>query len=175
MAITDSLTGLYNRRYFYLILDNEIERAKRYQSPLSLIMMDIDHFKLYNDTYGHISGDDCLKSIALVISNAAHRPADVAARYGGEEYMILLPQGNVETSMKIAESIRERVAQLTIELEDERVLRTTISIGISETNSLVDSNIETAINKADNALYEAKRSGKNKVCSYAESYEREES
>ena len=166
LAATDPMTKLYNRRYFATISDKIFTEAKLGGNNIVLIMLDIDNFKKISDTYGHHIGDKVIISVAEILKERT-RKSDIVCRYGGEEYMILLPQGTIEISMKIAENIRELVEQLTIELEHERVLSTTISIGISETNTLVDSNIEIAINKADNALYEAKRSGKNKVLVYS--------
>jgi len=118
MAITDSLTGLYNRRYFYLILGNEIERAKRYQSPLSLIMIDIDHFKLVNDKFGHLAGDEVLHSVSE-ISKKLLRQADSMFRFGGEEFVILMPETNQKEALNVAERIRSAVEESTIKFSKD--------------------------------------------------------
>jgi diguanylate cyclase (GGDEF)-like protein/PAS domain S-box-containing protein len=165
MAITDSLTGLYNRRYFYMILENEIERAKRYQISLSLIMLDIDHFKRVNDQLGHLAGDEVLASFAEVCKNQL-RQVDVMFRYGGEEFMILLPESNKEDAMNAAERIRSAITETVFETKKGNVSITT-SIGVSEygedhpgPNEFVES--------ADKAMYASKDAGRNCVRFFSE-------
>lgn len=165
MAITDSLTGLYNRRYFYMILENEIERVKRYHISLSLIMLDIDHFKLVNDQLGHLAGDKVLASYADVCRSQL-RQSDVMFRYGGEEFMILLPESNKEDAMNAAERIRSAVAQTVFETKKGNVSITT-SIGVSEygedhpdPNEFVES--------VDKAMYASKEAGRNCVKYFSE-------
>ena len=165
MAITDSLTGLYNRRYFYMILDNEIERAKRYQVSLSLMMLDIDHFKRVNDQLGHLAGDEVLASFADVCRSKL-RQTDIMFRYGGEEFMILLPESNKEDTMNAAERIRSAIEEAVIETTKGKVTIAT-SIGVSEygedhpePNEFVES--------ADKALYASKDAGRNCVKFFSE-------
>ena len=165
MAITDSLTGLYNRRYFYLILDNEIERAKRYQSPLSLIMIDIDHFKLVNDKFGHLAGDEVLHSISG-ISKKLLRQIDNMFRYGGEEFMIILPETNQEEALNVAERIRSTIAETAIQIKKGSV-KLTISIGVSEYGENHPAPNEF-IEIVDKAMYDAKKAGRNCVRVFSE-------
>ncbi len=170
LASIDPMTKLYNRRYFAEIAEEMFDVNKRKHNNISLILLDIDNFKNINDIYGHHIGDDVIISIANILMENT-RKEDIVCRYGGEEYIIILPDISLESSMKIAENIRELVEEMIIELPSEKELRVTTSIGVAMANMIVDNDIEIVINKADNAMYEAKRSGKNKVCSYAESYE----
>jgi len=170
LASMDSMTQLYNRRYFSEISEELFEINKRVHKNFSLIMLDIDNFKNVNDTYGHHIGDEVIITIAKILRENT-RKSDVVCRFGGEEYIILLPETTSEISMDIAENIRELVEQLVIKLSRDKELRVTISMGVSMVNTLLDSDVELAINKADNALYEAKRSGKNRVCQYTENYQ----
>ena len=160
MAITDSLTGLYNRRYFYMVLDNEIERTKRYQYPLSLIMMDIDHFKLVNDEFGHLAGDEVLESVAQICKNPL-RQSDTIFRYGGEEFMILLPGTNQEEAMHVAERIRSTIAETRFKVNKGEV-RITTSMGVSE-YSEEHPTANEFIESADRTMYAAKAAGRNCV------------
>ena len=165
MAITDSLTGLYNRRYFYLILDNEIERAKRYQSPLSLIIIDIDHFKLVNDKFGHLAGDEVLHSVSG-ISKKLLRQIDNMFRYGGEEFMIILPETNQEEALNVAERIRSTIAETAIQIKKGSV-KLTVSIGVSEYGENHPAPNEF-IEIVDKAMYDAKKAGRNCVRVFSE-------
>jgi len=160
MAITDSLTGLYNRRYFYMVLDNEFERAKRYQTPLSLIMIDIDHFKKVNDKFGHLVGDDVLRSISEICMKLL-RQSDNMFRYGGEEFMIILPVTKQEEAFNVAERIRNTIEEAVIKTKKGNV-KTTLSIGVSEYG---ESHSEPSgfIESADRTMYEAKKAGRNCV------------
>ena len=167
LASIDPMTKLYNRRYFSEISEEMFDENKRKHTNVSLILLDIDNFKSINDIYGHHIGDDVIISIANILMDNT-RSEDIVCRYGGEEYIILLPNTDLESSMKIAEKIRELVEEMVIKLPQEKRLRVTISIGVSMANMIVDNDIEIAINKADNAMYEAKRSGKNKVVAYKE-------
>ncbi len=153
LAVRDGLTGLFNRRYFNELINLEMNRVKRSPGALSLLMLDIDNFKNYNDTKGHPAGDELLKSIAKVFRDSV-REVDIICRYGGEEFIIMLPQTEKKGAQIIAERIR---------LQSELFLPTTVSIGIA--SFPVDAQeIEQLIEKADNALYKAKNSGKNKCC-----------
>ncbi len=162
LSITDGLTGLYNHRYFYKRLAEEIERAKRYDRRLSLIMADIDNFKLYNDTHGHQKGDVVLKGVAECIKNTI-RMNDVPARYGGEEFAIILPETGKDTAVKVADRIRHEVERRSFPGEASQpggVL--TISLGVA---TFPDDGItvDELVKRADEALYMAKRNGRNRV------------
>jgi len=165
MAITDSLTGLYNRRYFYMVLDNEFERAKRYQTPLSLIMIDIDHFKKVNDKFGHLVGDDVLRSMSEICMKLL-RQSDNMFRYGGEEFMIILPGTKQEEAFNVAERIRIIIEEAVIKTKKGNV-KTTLSIGVSEYG---ESHSEPSefIESADRTMYEAKKAGRNCVRVFSE-------
>jgi len=165
MAITDSLTGLYNRRYFYMILDNEIERAKRYQTPLSLIMIDIDHFKAINDKFGHLVGDDVLRSMSEICKKLL-RQTDNMFRYGGEEFMIILPVTKQEEALNVAERIRSTIEDTVIKTKKGSV-KITISIGVSEYGENHSAPNEF-IESADKTMYEAKKAGRNCVRVFSE-------
>jgi len=171
LAITDSLTNTFNRRHFLTLANREYERACRYQRPLSVIMMDLDHFKEINDTYGHIVGDQVLQAITKTCKDNL-REIDIIGRYGGEEFTILLPetpgQTHSQTDMKIitsAETVSERlrhVIETTSIISLNHVINITVSIGIADLSTNCK-NIETLINYADQALYQAKRKGRNQV------------
>ena len=165
MAITDSQTGLYNRRYFYMVLDNEIERAKRYQSPLSLIMMDIDHFKLVNDKFGHLAGDEVLRSISGM-SKKLLRHIDSMFRFGGEEFIFILPETSQEEALHVAERIRSTIAEAAIKIKKGNV-KLTVSIGVSEYGENHSAPNEF-IESVDRTMYEAKKAGRNCVSGFNE-------
>jgi len=160
LAITDGLTNLYNRRYFYMVLENEIERSRRYETPLSLIMMDIDHFKLVNDQYGHLAGDDVLESIAKLCKNLL-RQTDEMFRYGGEEFTVLLPETNADLAVRVAERIRKTIAETTFKINDHHI-RITVSLGVTQFDSDLSGPNEF-IDAVDKALYTAKDAGRNCV------------
>ena len=167
MALVDGLTGISNRRLFDKTLKNELKRAKREKSILSLIMIDIDNFKEYNDTYGHQQGDECLKEVASVLDENAKRAADFAARYGGEEFAVILPDTAEDGALKIAEDIRKEIIDLKMEHQNSPIAdHVTISLGVSSIKAAkkIDQElINSFIDKADQALYQAKESGKNKT------------
>ena len=161
-AESDSLTGLVNHGKFQGILDEEFRRARRYKGNLSLIFMDIDNFKEYNDTLGHQAGDRVLVKIADILNKNA-RKLDIAARYGGEEFAIILPQTNKSEAKKVAERIRKAVAKDKFEYKGKAwPAALTVSIGVAAYSATVKSK-EVLIKKADKALYRAKKTGKNKV------------
>jgi len=165
LASTDPMTKLYNRRYFSNISQNLLDLAKREKQKLSLMMLDIDDFKHINDSYGHDVGDKVIISVAEIL--LVHtRKSDVVCRFGGEEFIILLPQTNNDNLIHLAENIRKYVQNESIVLDTDNVLNVTVSIGVSNINIALDENIEQSIKRADTALYEAKRSGKNKVIVY---------
>lgn len=160
----DSLTEVYNRRYFNEFLAREWERAKREKKPLSLIMIDVDCFKLYNDNYGHLLGDQALQLVAKSLSKLVHRPADLVARYGGEEFAVVLPYTNLEGAIHVATNITQEIAQLAIPHDYSYVSKyLTLSMGISCLIPNAEQSLETLIHQADCALYQAKRKGRNQI------------
>jgi diguanylate cyclase (GGDEF)-like protein len=163
MALEDSLTGVANRRQFDATLSNEYNRARRERQSLALLMLDVDHFKKYNDSYGHPAGDVCLKKIGKVIQ--MNRPGDLSARYGGEEFAILLPHTDLWGAINVGEKICQDVRDLQIPHNGNPVGIVTISIGVHavmpESN---ESNLIDLISVADKALYTAKARGRNQVC-----------
>lgn len=166
-AMTDGLTGLANRRSLDELLNIEFYRLKRSAEQLSLIMIDIDYFKKFNDKYGHLKGDDCLRLVASTIKTVVERAPDFAARYGGEEFLVVLPNTNTTGALLIAERIRSSVEALKIEHEDSSVNQyVTISLGVATVNPSMLANPEQAIEFADKALYNAKSKGRNCVDSF---------
>ena len=160
----DGLTQLANRRCFDEYLEQEWQRLGREQLPLSLIMCDIDFFKNYNDTYGHVTGDDCLRKVSGVIKESVRRPADLAARYGGEEFVLVLPNTDIEGAVSIAESIRHQLSDLAIPHEDSPVSQfVTLSLGVTCLTPKVDSNPSVLLTAADYALYRAKELGRDQT------------
>jgi len=160
----DGLTGLANRQSFDECMDREWRRATREQRSISLIMVDIDHFKLYNDNYGHQGGDDCLKKVALVIAGSVKRPADLAARYGGEEFMVVLPGTEMQGAIDIAEKLRIAVEVLVVpHAYSATASVVTVSIGVSSLVPEQGMDPSRLIKKVDMALYAAKGGGRNRV------------
>lgn len=153
----DQLTGLYNRQKFHSIFSKELNRTKRYKHDLSLIIFDIDFFKIINDTCGHETGDKVLRDVALV-TNETVRQSDSVVRWGGEEFIVLLPETNLDSAMLVATKIKETLEERELDYIDSKV---TASFGVTQLND--DDNENTFINRADQALYEAKRSGRNRV------------
>ncbi len=160
-AHTDQLTGLNNRTSFSQSLQHEWDLAKRYNAPFSLLMLDIDHFKKINDTYGHIAGDEALKTVAKTIKETI-RDSDVAFRYGGEEFVVLLNNTSEPGASLLAERIRQNIANLVIAVEGS-TLSLTISLGTAILGE--SENGEELLQRADEALYQAKNSGRNRVFS----------
>jgi diguanylate cyclase (GGDEF)-like protein len=165
LARTDGLTGLNNRRTLGDVLDKEWRKAKRTHSVLSLLFVDVDRFKAYNDTYGHQAGDDALAAVAKCIGENICRPGDSAARYGGEEFVVVLPDTTAAGATAIAEKIRTAISDLAIEHAGSEFGRVTASIGAVSTIPEGDSDATTVIRAADEALYYAKARGRNKVAS----------
>jgi len=160
----DGLTGITNRRYFDEHLKVEWQRAYEDSSLLGLIIIDVDHFKLYNDNYGHLAGDDCLKRVADCISKSLKRSTDFVSRYGGEEFAVILPGANFSSAMRIAENIRKDVESLKIPHElSEASDYVTVSLGASSIMPIKESSPEELIKKADKALYRAKENGRNRA------------
>ena len=161
-ARTDTLTGLFNHREFQHRLEQEIERFRRYRRPLSLLMLDIDHFKAVNDTYGHPAGDEVLRTLAVLIRQAL-RPADQPARYGGEEFAVILPETPTASAHALAERLRSAIAAAPVALGTGATLDLTVSIGVAGCPE--DANTGPAlVAAADRALYAAKNAGRNCVC-----------
>ncbi len=157
LSIRDSLTGLFNRRHFFHTLKHEKERAKRQNRALSLILIDIDNFKQYNDTFGHLEGDKALDKLARILKSSLRQSVDSAYRYGGDEFASLLIETTIQQAIQIAERIR-------ISYEGEKLGSTTLSLGITEYKPHFD--IETFLKETDGVLYKAKRSGGNQVIPY---------
>ena len=160
LARTDSLTGIANRRHLFETGAHELSRAQRFGHALSALMLDIDHFKAVNDTYGHASGDDVLRAIARCCLKVT-RDIDIVARYGGEEFVILLPETDLEGASNLAERLRERVAQTVTETE-RGPIRVTASVGVA-TLEPESNELSSLLSYADSALYEAKQAGRNRV------------
>lgn len=163
MATRDGLTNLYNRRYFVQCVDREIERAKRYEHPLSLVLFDIDHFKRINDTHGHVQGDEVLRTLAALVRESC-RDQDVAGRVGGEEFAVLLPETGREQAAVMAERLRQAVEDLEVRVAGGEVIRFTISIGVISSDPAVDDmDFQTLFTRVDARMYQAKEGGRNRV------------
>jgi diguanylate cyclase (GGDEF)-like protein len=158
LSLTDSLTGLHNRRYLDLFMPEEVERSRRNKYSLSVIMLDLDHFKSYNDTYGHPAGDQALQVVAQCLRQAARRSVDAIMRYGGEEFILVLPETGADGVYTVAENIRKLVATST---GFKRT--TTVSLGVTTMRG-TECDTDSLIHQADTALYQAKKSGRNRVC-----------
>ena len=166
LAITDGLTGAFNHRYFYERLALEVERSRRNQLPLSLLMIDVDLFKGFNDRYGHLAGDEALRRVADLI-RTDRRANDVVARYGGEEFTVVLPDTAREAAVNVAEQIRRRV-ETTRFPAGEQSEKVTISIGVAACPADAQ-DVGTFVHAADLALYQAKGGGRNQVAAYDDS------
>jgi len=161
ISVTDGLTGLYNHKEFYRLLGTELERSKRYGTGISLLMIDVDNFKVFNDSYGHIAGDDALKKIVMAIKGAV-RKIDISSRYGGEEFTVILPETDKPGAIVLAERIKSAVGSINFSpVEDERV-HLTVSIGICSCRG--ELTIDQIVSRADSAAYLAKHKGKNMIC-----------
>jgi diguanylate cyclase (GGDEF)-like protein len=163
LSHTDGLTGIANRRYFDEVLAREWDRAKRSQRPISLIMLDVDWFKLFNDHYGHQAGDDCLKAIAQVLKTYVQRANELPARYGGEEFVVILAETDIKQAAAVAESLRAKVEALAIAHQHSPLARVTISLGVACVIPDMDTDAVALIKRADDALYKAKEKGRNQV------------
>jgi len=160
--IIDDLTKIANRRHFDEVLEKEWLRAKRLRTPLALLMIDIDFFKQYNDTFGHLKGDECLKQIATVLSYNLNRPGDFVARYGGEEFCILIPETDLDGAITFAEKVHSAIIELKIDNPGSEVSKyLTISIGIASIVPKHDDSYMDLIYTSDKALYKAKADGRN--------------
>jgi diguanylate cyclase (GGDEF)-like protein len=165
LVFLDGLSGVFNRRYFDQQLGVEWARSTRSSSPLSAIMLDVDHFKLFNDHYGHQAGDDCLRQIAVTLKTCLKRPGDLVARYGGEEFACILPDTSFNDAMSLANELERKVRALSIAHAHSSVTGViTVSVGVA--TRTVDSTEDAAalIGLADAQLYDAKQSGRGRVC-----------
>ncbi|QOL27220.1 diguanylate cyclase [Thalassotalea sp. LPB0316] len=159
---TDELTSLYNRRFYDQKILAEFRRSKRNLTPLSLLLIDIDHFKQVNDNFGHLGGDKSLIAVASLIKLTTQRSTDIACRYGGEEFCIILPETDEQGAMAIAEKLRKQVEEHPITLAENEI-NLTISCGISTYRQESFATVETLFSCADKALYRAKNEGRNQV------------
>lgn len=161
LAVTDGLTGLCNHRHFYDELHREMARARRQRSPLSLLMLDIDHFKEFNDTFGHIQGDQVLRTVAGILRETA-RDMDVVARYGGEEFAVILPDTSPAQARHVAERIRQQIAHTPF----RGGASITVSVGVAGLDASQEppESPPDLVRRADQALYRAKQTGRNRVC-----------
>ncbi len=163
-AITDGLTKLYNSRHFFEQLEIEIARYNRYGHPLSLLLLDIDYFKKYNDSYGHLEGDQALVRIGQIIQDCL-RKMDLAFRYGGEEFAVILPETSLQNTEVVAERLRKAVAAETFTPQDGRTVTLTISVGAAQ--YVRDEELTSFVKRADNALFASKESGRNQITAIA--------
>lgn len=165
LSVTDEKTGMYNSRYFQQKITDEYERMKRgHMDALSLIVIDVDHFKRFNDTYGHQTGDLVLKMVADVTKRTV-RKIDVPCRFGGEEFMVILPATGEQGAWKLAERIREAIAELKVPVKGDKEVGVTVSIGV-RTHRPADSTVGMFIHEADEAMYRAKQTGRNRTCAF---------
>jgi len=156
------LTGLYNRRHFFDVAQTELERSRRYHHSMSIIILDVDHFKRVNDSFGHMVGDEVLRSQART-SLASLRKVDIMGRYGGEEFVVMLPETNLTSACVMAERLRSQVVSMRVG-SDRGVVSITISIGVAGFDGKTEIDLDTLLNRADQALYRAKGSGRNRYC-----------
>lgn len=164
LAITDQITGLYNRHYFFSVVQHIFEEARRYKLPLCCFMLDADHFKSLNDNYGHPFGDSVLRGIADRLRRATRR-SDILARYGGEEFILAAPSTDLKTAAMLAERLRSCIQQ-EVFVQDATMVRVTISVGYAGTESTHAEAFDDLLRAADKALYAAKLSGRNRVLAY---------
>ena len=163
LAVRDSLTGLFLRRHLLDNLSQEINRQARRKRPLSFIMIDLDHFKKYNDTFGHTAGDIVLRTVGLVLDNMFSDPGNFVCRYGGEEFSVLLPDCSKKEAVKIADDLRKKIEKQSVILRRKKT-KITASMGVATFPE--DAQIkDDLIQQADAALYKAKKKGRNRVCS----------
>jgi len=167
LAQQDGLTGLANRRKFDEVLDASMQLARRSALPLAIILIDVDYFKKFNDLYGHVAGDECLRRVGKVIKDCERRSCDLAARYGGEEFVVLLPDTDLAGALVVAEAIRKAIRALKIEHIGNTAGVVTISAGVDVVTNLTDQiSADMLVSAADKALYEAKASGRDKIHFY---------
>jgi len=158
LAITDDLTKLFNSRHFYNQIEQEVSRYNRYKRPFSILLIDVDHFKHFNDTYGHLEGDRILRRVARLITSCM-RTMDTAYRYGGEEFTVLLPETTCDAALTVAERIKESVCNESLDYINNA--RVTVSIGATEYSDL--DTVSDLVKRADRAMYIAKQKGRNRI------------
>jgi len=163
LSMTDGLTGIANRRLFDELLVREWRRCERLDKPMSIVMVDVDYFKKYNDRYGHQAGDDCLKAVAKEVGRAAPRASDLAARYGGEEFAMILGETDEDGARWVANRIRQHVSAMKVAHEDSPHQFVTVSCGVSSIVPAEELAVERLVKSADNALYLAKKQGRDSV------------
>jgi diguanylate cyclase (GGDEF)-like protein len=163
LSLSDALTGIGNRRCFDDFLDREWRRAARERTSLALVMCDVDFFKKYNDRYGHPAGDEVLKAVGQALGTTVKRPTDLATRYGGEEFALLLPDTTPEGALHLAEQARAAVAALGILHEESHHQHVSLSLGVAIIQPTPGSNAALLVQAADRALYQAKEAGRNQV------------
>jgi|GEM_PF-5836416 len=170
LSSLDPLTNLSNRRYFNERFDNEWKRAQRSKSSIGLLLIDIDHFKAFNDCYGHLRGDECLQQVSQALRDAVRRPADMVARYGGEEFIILLPNTEMSGACVVAEVVRKRILDLNIEapFPSFQGAPLTVSVGVAAGFPQPSLSTSELLDHADQALYSAKEAGRNQVACYTD-------
>jgi len=162
----DGLTGLSNRRYLDKYLRVEVARSIRNKHDLAVILCDVDHFKKYNDTYGHLKGDDCLKVVARALNSVCKRSTDLVARYGGEEFCAVLPDTSLDNAALVAEAMRAKVNALNLEHSASELKHVTVSMGVFSAVPETKTDAESVLGRADEALYYAKQSGRDQVQKY---------
>jgi diguanylate cyclase (GGDEF)-like protein len=162
LSTIDGLTGISNRRMFDALSIREWRRCERMKKPISLVMLDVDNFKLFNDQYGHQAGDDCLRAVAAQVSRAAPRAADLAARYGGEEFVLVLGETDADGARWVAENVRQHVSELGIP-HSTPSRRVTISCGVASVVPGLGLSLDVLLRTADQALYQAKAAGRDQV------------
>jgi diguanylate cyclase (GGDEF)-like protein len=166
-TFTDGLTGIANRRRFDIHLEDEFRRAKRAEAPISLIMLDVDFFKNYNDNYGHRRGDETLIEVASGLAFIVNRSGDLLARYGGEEFAVVLPNTDFEGAYNIAEAMRDKIESLALPHHFSEITKhITVSLGVTTLYPHIGSEVSCLLDAADRALYKAKRTGRNCVVVY---------
>ncbi len=164
LSMLDGLTGISNRRHFDEQLEASIENAKRNNTPITLILLDIDYFKYFNDNYGHQLGDECLKQVASLLAKACFNPLDMAARYGGEEFVVLLPGTTENNALKVASRFAELLNETDIEHLHSKVSdKVTVSMGIATCDKGSHYDAKNLIEESDKALYKAKENGRNRI------------
>lgn len=161
-SITDELTSLYNRRHLLELYERTFALARRHQKPISLVMLDVDHFKSINDKYGHLAGDVALRQVASIL-RAQLRRTDICGRYGGEEFAIVLPETDLAGARRFAERCREAVAESEVEIAPDTSITLTISLGVASWQLASSEDAEGLLRRADDAVYVAKRNGRNRV------------
>jgi diguanylate cyclase (GGDEF)-like protein len=163
LSTTDGLTGIANRRLFDELSVREWRRCERMKKPMSIVMVDVDHFKKYNDTYGHQGGDECLKAVAAQVARAAPRASDLAARYGGEEFVLVLGETTLDGAKWVANHIRQHVAELNLPHSSSNIGHVSVSCGVASVMPQEGMTFDVLLKIADEALYKAKAQGRNTV------------